>query len=709
MNKFILIGVAGIFILGVMYNFRHRIMHFRLRFVSHKVESITLSPAYLKLPKGSAGKITAIVRYRDNHVEEVSSNLTWSISPSGIVEISPEGLISARQVGTATLQVTLGGGKALASIEVSPVAPVALAISPANELIPVGGKVQYKVLVISSDNTSSDVTRTVSFHVSNPDAIKLLSGGAGIGQAEGESSVRASLPTPLGAIEISTMVTVAPRSDAISGIYSYRYDNSRTGQNRAETELTTMNVNAASFGKVFSASVDGYVYAQPLYVSGVSIPGHSQHDVVYVATENNWVYALDAASGEVLFSKSLGLTDPNESRPCGDMGPHIGVTGTPVIDPRTKTLYVAARSWEDGKNNFRLHALDISTGTERSRSPVVIAAALPGSGAGSQGGVVSFEPTLQLQRPGLALANGQVYIAFGSVCDHGAYHGWLFSYDAVTFGQTGVLLTTPGAHHGGIWQAGAAPAVDPEGNVYVITGDGDFDADMGGTDFGDSFLRLRLTSTKRFAVVDYFTPYNENDLDVENVDLGGSGPILIPDQVNQHSHLLLGSGKNGAVYLLDRDRLGHFQGSSNSQIVQYIPDAVPGLVHTTPAYWQNQNGQWVFIGSVKGSLEAFALKDGRINPRPSSKTSTIFSYPGAMPVISSKGNENGIVWALDDTPGVLHAYDATDLSRELYNAGQAGGDRDRSEPGVHFYTPLVANGRVYFGTRNRIYCYGLLR
>ncbi|HEY2459829.1 MAG TPA: hypothetical protein VGI16_03440, partial [Candidatus Acidoferrum sp.] len=525
----------------------------------------------------------------------------------------------------------------------------------------------------------------------------------------GRTVLSVELATPIGTIETDSVLTATSSPHAFDGVFTYRYDDTGTGQNRFETLLTPKNVNAQTFGKLFAAPVDGYVYAQPLFVPNVSILGQSARNVVYAATEHDTVFAFDADSGAELFHKNLGSAVPEKVLPCKDMGPEIGITGTPVIDPETKTMYVVAKVYENGVSSFRLHALDITSGSEKPDSPVLISATVAGAGGGSHDGNVMFAATSQLQRPGLRIVRGQVVVAFGSLCDRGAFHGWVFLYDASSLKQTAVFLTTPDGHHGGIWQAGAAPAVDSTDNIYVISGDGEFDPNQQRANLGDTVLKLRWNGVGTLTPSDYFTPYDQRAMDVENGDLGSSGPILLPDQLGQHPHVLFAAAKNGAIYLLDRDNMGHFQSTSNSQIVQYLPHLLPDKVHASAGYWRNATGEWVYISSIEGGLQALPLSNGQLSATPSSATTMTFTYPGITPVISSHGNDDGIVWALENYSGVLRAFSATDLAKELYNSGQAANGRDRAERGVQFYVPTVANGKVYFGSRAHLYAYGLLQ
>ncbi len=518
----------------------------------------------------------------------------------------------------------------------------------------------------------------------------------------------------------------SPPDPSAPGVFTYHNNLARTGVNPNETILTPDNVNPKTFGKLFSNPVDGYVYAQPLYVPGVSFP-EGPRNAVYVATENNSVYAFDADSGgsplwHVNLSENGTPVPIADFDGCDQIIPHVGITSTPVIDPSTGTLYVVAmvkfNSATGPSYKQRLHALDIATGAEKFGAPVNIAGSVPGTGEGQVGGIVPFDPFTQINRPGLALSNGVVYIAFGSHCDLNWYHGWIFGYSAETRESSNshetsksaklalhsIYNTTPNGYWGAIWQAGGAPAIDAQGNLFVVTGNGTF----GGADYGDSFLKLRPRGNS-LRVADSFTPFDQKALDKDDNDLGASGPILLPDQPGPRSRLVVGAGKSGVIYVVDRDRMGRFVGAGNdAQIVQRISGAI-GRNFATPAYW---NG-YVYFGGVGDTLKAFSLTDGRLSDAAVSHSSGKFNYPGTSPSISSNGTENGIVWALQNGehyrhgPTVLHAYDATDLSHEFYNSSLSGA-RDVAGPAVKFTSPTVVGGKVYVGTQNSVVAYGLL-
>ncbi len=563
----------------------------------------------------------------------------------------------------------------------------------------------------------------------------------------------------------------------LAGVLTYHNDVSRIGVNTYESILTPSNVNAGDFGKRFTVPLDGDVYAQPLYLPKVKVPSQGVHNVVYAATENNSVYAIDAddPKGVILWRVQLGPALSYQDVPagyCTVIAPKVGVTGTPVIDASTNTIYVVGRTFEHGKHEYKLHALDASSGAERQESPVLISASVQGKGDGSVNGKIVFDPGLQLQRTGLALAGGTLYIGFGSTCDFGNYHGWLLAYDAKTLSPRAVFVTTPNASRGGIWQSGAAPGVDPDGSVYIVTGDGTFDAQAGGSDYGDSFLRLTLHPDDRWKVSDYFTPFDQERLDTLNDDLGSSGTVLLPDQPGVHPHLLVSAAKNGTIYLLNRDAMGHMGRDNDNQIVQKLSGALP-KIDSTAAYWKGSAGQWIYFTGVGGPLQQYSLVDGKLSSRPAFQSEELFGYPGSTPSISSDGSTNGIVWVVGtaepDTrtvvgayfhrviqsfrdvyhqprvvfhkvvirlkllfhspsifwaslkkllprrtpealnqPAILRAYDASDVSNLLYDSMEAPQGRDHADLPVKFAVPTVANGKVYFGTQGHLDVYGLI-
>jgi len=508
-------------------------------------------------------------------------------------------------------------------------------------------------------------------------------------------------------------------------VLTYHNDNYRSGLNARETILTPSNVNEVQFGKRLTLPVQGYVYAQPLYVPHVNING-TLHNVVYVATEHDQVYAFDVNSGALLWQKSFIGTLGNRQIEtvssydvqCLDTVPEIGITGTPVIDLATNRLYVVAKTKEIVNNQTtyyqRLHVLDIRTGQEN-MSGVFFAAPItaktPGTGAGSVDGYLYFNPLLQHQRPGLALANGTVYVAWASHCDNPPYHGYVMGFNANSARPIGALVTTPDGYNGGVWMSGAGPAVDTAGNVYVPTGNGLFDVNLGGADYGDSIVRLSFAGPFP-AVADYFTPWDQAVLNAYDVDLGSGGILLLPDQPGTpHPHLLLQIGKEGTIDLVDRDNMGHFNPSGDNQIVQTLPHGAPYGVWGAQAMWNNT----VYVGSFSSPITAFYYDPvaQQIQAAPMSTTPETFGFPGTIPSISASGNSNGIVWAIESdgfqngSNAILRAYDATNLANELYNStlNQA---RDQAGPAVKFAVPTIADGMVFVGAVNEVDVYGPL-
>jgi hypothetical protein len=483
-------------------------------------------------------------------------------------------------------------------------------------------------------------------------------------------------------------------------------DVSRSGANTNETLLTPANVNFNTFGKLFTQSVDGYVVGQPLYLSAVRFPDGSTHNVVYVATQHDSVFAFDADNLQTplwnvsFINPAAGITTvPISDYGCGGtLFTEIGIVSTPVIDPAAGTLFVLAKTLENGAYIFRIHALSVTTGADVI-PPTVITASVS-----TNNGTLQFNPAVQMQRPALLLENAAIYIGFGSNgCDTYAYNGWLLAYDATSLQQVGAFVTTPNGKQGAIWQAGGGPAADVDGTIFLATGNGTFDANTGGSDYGDSFLHLSPASSG-LTVLDYFTPYDQQTLASNDLDLGSGGVLLLPDQDAPHTHELLGGGKTGTLYLVDRDNMGGYNSVDDSQIVQSIPKASSGELDSVPAYW---NGN-VYIGGQSDSIKAFSLSNELLSLQPTSQTSVATIVPGSVS-ISSAGSNNGILWAIPlNSPASLYAFDPNNLSTSFYNTEQAPGERDHLGTVPKFVAPTIANGKVYVGGSSSLSVYGLL-
>lgn len=503
-----------------------------------------------------------------------------------------------------------------------------------------------------------------------------------------------------------------PTPTAQTDVTTYRDDVGRTGANLTESVLTPSDVNSSSFGLLRVLSVDGKVDAQPLYLSHLAIAG-TAHDVVFVATEHDSVYAFDAQTGAVLWQKSLlgSGESTSDDRGCGQVTPEIGVTSTPVIDQTAGpngAIFAVAMSKDSSSNYYqRLHALDITTGAELFGGPATINPTY----SSPAGGQKAFSPGQYEERAALLLENHTVYTSWTSHCDAQPYSGWIVGFSESTLAQAAVLNVAADSDGGpSIWMSGGGLAADSSGSVYLITANGAFEPTLtsGGFpqsgDYGNSFLRL-ATSGGSLTVADYFAPSNEVAESAADLDLGSGGEMLLPDVTDSGGvvrHLMVGAGKDGNLYVINRDSMGKFSSSGNADW-QELDGALPGGVYATPAYL---NGT-VYYGDVGGSLKAFTVTSAKLSSIPASVTTTQFPYPGTAPSASANGTSSGIVWAVENSnPAVLHAYDATDLTHELYNSTQAAGGRDNFGAGNKFLTPTIADGMVFVGTTNGVAVFG---
>jgi len=572
-----------------------------------------------------------------------------------------------------------------------------------------------------------------------------------------------------------------PHDDRAQSVLTQHNDNLRSGAYLEETYLTTANVRPGGFGKLFSRRVDGQIYAQPLYVPHVTFSDQTSHNAIYIATMHNMVYAFDAddpspTAGQPLWSVSLGNPLPYNFMRMNfamlganyNIKPEIGITSTPVIDYEKRTIYLVAKVCEEDtsqdcigstKINYWLHALDITSGKERENSPALIKPTCKGTGASSANGTITFDPLHHLQRPGLLLANGNVYMAFASHQDTRPYHGWVVAYNADTLKQSAVFCTTPDGKDGGIWQAGNGLAADSAGNVFAMVGNGTPPQANDARNVGNSFIKL----SPSLALLDWFTPVNVNCLNKNDIDLGSAGPLLLPV-----ANLLVGGGKEGVLYLLDTTNLGHFQARDSKsyrdlapcahagdsdlppplQAFQAAPRWSPALIpvfgyhhiHGSPVFWKSPSKDLViYTWAERDYLRAFRLDANTLrfsdtappgkDPQSSylsAMTDSMKGMPGGMLSISANWqdgtvdspanrDETGIVWASlplkDDAfthsvEGVLRAFKASDLT-ELWNSTER--LEDRVGLFAKYCPPTVANGKVYLATfSNRLDVYGLL-
>lgn len=539
-----------------------------------------------------------------------------------------------------------------------------------------------------------------------------------------------SMVTATSTVDSTKQGTALVTVTDLAGVTTFHNNSARDGSNTQEYALTTADVNTAKFGKLFSCPVDGAAYTQPLWVPNVSIGGKVRN-VIFVATQHDSAYAFDADGSSCAQLWKVNLVDAAHGRGSltetsvpnsqvgnnfGDVQPEVGVTGTPVIDKASSTMYLVSKSIDSGNGfHIRLHALNLVDGSEKFGGPANVGTSVSGNGAGSTGGSVPFDLRMEHQRSGLALANGVVYVSWAAHEDADPYHGWLIGYNATTLAQVSKFNATPNGTRGGIWMGGGAPAIDSNNNLYVLTGNGTFD--NSNANFGDSALKL----DPNLSVTDWFTPYNQADLETFDTDLASSGLLLLPDQTTGPTHLLVASGKEGRVYLINRDGMGHFCSTCTTNDTNVVQSFFVTNNFGTPAFWNNA----LYFGGADFNSGGDFVKRFTFTPggafatSPASKSAIRFPFPGTMPSVSSHGSSNGIVWAIDASqygppsssgtgPAVLHAYDATNLATELWNSSQAASSRDQAGNAVKFTAPTIANGKVYLSTRTEIDVYGLL-
>jgi Bacterial Ig-like domain (group 2) len=703
--------------------------------------SIAVTPANPAIGSTGTEQFTATGTYSDNSTQNLTTTVTWSSSQMNTATISntagTNGLASAVANGTTTIQAMLGSVQGSTMLTVSAVSLQVIVVSPQNPSIADNGMTQaFTATGHYSNGSTQNLTATATWTSSNTGVASVnaagvaTSGALGSGVNAGFTSIQAAVGSTTG-VSILSVTNHTSNSIGFAGVFTQHNDIARTGQNLSESILTPTNVNTASFGKMFSQAVDGFIYAQPLYVPNVTIAG-ATHNVIYVATEGDSVYAFDADSNtgtnagllwhasmiDTAHGAAAGATTVNIQAElgssCTDLVPQVGITSTPVIDPSSGTMYVEAKSKENGNIIHRLHAIDITTGAEKSPGPVVITATVPGNGNG--GTTVSLDGLHHLNRPGLLLLNGTIYVAYASHCDIQDYHGWLFSYDTGTFAQTSLLITTPNGGLGGFWMSGTGVAGDSNANVFIASGNGDFDTvNVPAQELGDTIMKVFDTNSARLSLLDYFTPSNQSTLDDGDTDVGSGGVLLLPDQTGGVTHELVEAGKEGTIYVINRDQMtaGNLHycqtgcDKGDPQITQEIQHQIDGL-WSAPAYF---NGVVYFCGAGD-TLKAFPLSNGLLSTSPSETSGHSFPFPGCTPAASANGNTNGIIWAVDTStygvaapslgPAVLYAYQAGTLSM-LWNSSQTG--NDTAGDAVKFAVPTIANGKVYLGTQTELDVY----
>jgi hypothetical protein len=694
--------------------------------------SVSVSPTTASVPTGGGSQAFTAVVQNDSSNQGVSWSLTGTgctgtscgtllnATSTSVTYSSPSTLPSPASVTLTATSIASSSASASAIITLTMAAPISVTLSPKRVAITVFQSQQFAATV-TNDSTNAGVSWMVDGSIGGNSTNGTVSANGLFtpGTQAGAHSVTA---TSLADGTKSFSATIGVTN--LAGVLTYHNDMSRDGSNLQEYALTTSNVTATTFGKLFSCTADGAIYAQPLWISNLSIAGAS-HNVVFVATEHDSVFAFDADGGSsnsciqywtVSLLNGGTPVNPSATGEPGDISGEIGITGTPVIDGTTKTLYVVSKTLEGSVYHQRLHALNLADGTEKFSGPLDITPAITVAGDADTGdssvgctsaaNTVPFCPLRENQRPGLALNNGIVYVSWASHGDQQPYHGWIMGFTASNLSAPPIVFNdTPNGVEGGIWMAGGAPAIDSSNNLYVMTGNGDWD---GATNFGDSVLKL----SSGLALSDWFTPSDEANLQANDFDLGSGGATMLVDLPSSSvPHILIGGGKQGSgqpgeLFVLNRDNMGQFN-AADSGVVQKFPAG--GRVFATGAFWQNS----FYIGGLGAPLSVFTVNPltSLFTTTPVSQSPTTFGFPGVTPSVSSSGTTNGIVWAIDSSqngmsdtsptrvagPAILHAYDATNLASELWNSTTGTGNTPGNA--VKMTVPTIANGKVYIGTR----------
>jgi hypothetical protein len=686
-------------------------------------------PGYTRPPNGNA---PAITQQPASAAVTAGQAATFSVMATGTAPLSYQWYMNSAAAGTNSSSFTIAAatvGQTGGQVYVTVTNAVGSATS-ATVTLTVNATASAPVITQQPASVTVTVGQAAAFSVMAAGTLPVTYQWFMNGTASGTNSSTYTIPqTTLGETGAQIYVTVtntaghatsqtvtltvnAVQTSTVN-VLTYHNDVARTGQNLNESTLNTVNVNSANFGMVGNLSVDAGVDAEPLYVSNLNVVG-GVHNVVYVVTENDSVYAFDADTFVQLWHVSvLGANETaSDNRGCGQVSPIIGITSTPVIDLSAGThgeIFLVAMSLDNNGNyHQRLHALDLTTGGEISGSPVTVQATFP-----TTNGTTTFDPKQYKERAALLLLNGVIYTTWASHCDDGPYTGWVMGYSETTLQQISVLDVTPNGGDGAIWMAGDGPAADSSGNIYFLDANGTFDGTLNSNgfpehgDYGNAFIKLS-TAGNSLSVADYFTMSNTDAESNSDEDLGSGGEMLLPDVQDSQAntwHLAVGAGKDGHIYVVNRDLMGKFNTSNDSAIHQEIDtNGLSGGVWSMPAYFNNV----VYYGAMSDHLRAFSIANAKLTTPASSLTSESFAYPGTTPSISANGTSAGIVWAVENSAtGVLHAYDATNVATELYNSNQAANSRDHFADNK-FITPMIANGKVYVGTPNSVAVFGLL-
>jgi uncharacterized protein YjdB len=703
------------------------------------LSTIAVTPASASIAAGSTQPFTATATYSDGSTSNITSTATWASSNNAVATVNASGVATGVSAGSASISATLNGVTGSSALTVTAVTKTvtSIAVTPANPSFAVGNTQQFTATATYGDASTADVTSTATWASSSASVASINASGLATGAATGTTTISATLNSVKG----STSATVTAANTQSVNVSTWHFDNDRSGLNPTETALTPGNVNAASFGKLFSYQLDGYAYAEPLLMSNVTVNG-AKHNVLYVATENDSVYAFDAdtyGTGAPLWRVSLLQTGetPLTSAP---IKPVEGITSTPVIDPNTGTLYViSVQTSASAGSSFRLHALDITTGAEKLGGPVTLNVKVAASNSNSVGGFETLT-TSCIQRAALLLANGNVYMGFGS-----CHSGWLVAYSASTLQQVGVFNAStvlngegPYASAGGVWMGSGGPVADSAGNVYITTGNGPWN---GTNAWGDTVLKFPPTPTAgangTMQPSDYFTPSIYQYLDCNDADLAAGGIMMIPGTTT-----LIAGGKTGTMYLLNSGNLGHETANDSGALQMqvwgaglaggstyvsspcqdangssYTANITSYEIFGTSAYFNN----YVYLGVTPTSSTAPAgLRQfeysGTLLPFADTTPSINQGTRGTSPFISANGTNNGIVWMIDEgyplqntqsdpanpgttqtpTSAILRAFDAASYPNELYNSSQNAADVPGY--GIKFTSPIVANGKVYMST-----------